>query len=59
MEQYEWVLVLKENFRACNEGICARDQAISMCRQWKNTMTYFFPKMKVLEEGRSALILDI
>ena len=48
-----------ENFRACNEGICARDQTIFMCRQWKNGMTYFFPKMKVLAEGRSTLILDI
>ena len=29
------------NFRACNEGICAKGQTMAMCRQWKNELTAF------------------
>ena len=59
MEHYERVLVSKENFRACNEGIRAKGQTMAMYRQWKNALTYFYPKRKVLEDGRSTLPLDI
>ena len=58
-EHYEQVLVSKENFRACNEGIRAKGQTMAMYRQWKNALTYFYPKRKVLEDGRSTLPLDI
>ena len=33
MEHYEQVLVSKENFHASNEGICAKDQTMAMCRK--------------------------
>ena len=59
MEQYEQVLVSKENFCACNEGIRTKDQTMAMCRQWKNALTYFYPKRKVLEDGRSTIPLDM
>ena len=47
MERYERVFVSKENFRACNEGICTKDQTMAMCRQWKNALTYFYPKRSI------------
>ena len=59
MEHYEQVLVSKENFHACNESIRAKDQTMAMCRQWKNALTYFYPKRKVLEDVRSTIPLDI
>ena len=52
MEHYERVLVSKENFHA-------KDQTMAMCRQWKNAMTYFYPKRKELEDGHSIIPLDI
>ena len=56
---YEHVLKTKENFRACNQGIRANDQTVTTYKQYKNTMTYFYPERKVLEDGRSTVPLDI
>ena len=38
----------KENFRACNSGILAKDQTMATYKQWKNALTYFYPTRKVL-----------
>ena len=59
MPNYERVLNTKENFRACNQGICAKDQTMATYKQYKNALTYFYPKRKVLEDGRSTVPLDI
>ena len=34
-------------------------QSIATYKQYKNTLTYFYPKHKVLEDGRSTVPLDI
>ena len=44
MPHYEHVLNTKENFRACNSGIRAKDQSMVTYRQYKNALTYFYPK---------------
>ena len=59
MEKYKCVLSTKENFRACNEGICAKDQSMATYKQWKNALTYFYPKHEVLDDGRSTRPLKI
>ena len=59
MPHYEHVLNTKENFRACNQGIRAKNQTITTYKQYKNALTYFYPKRKVLEDGRSTVPLDI
>ena len=48
MPHYEQVLTSVENFRACNSGICAKDQSMATYKQYKNVLTYFYPKCKVL-----------
>ena len=53
------VLNTKENFRACNSGIRSKDQTMATYKQYKNALTYFYPKSKVLEDGRSTVLLDI
>ena len=47
MPHYEHVLNTNENFRACNSGIRAKDQSMVTYRQYKNALTYFYPKRKV------------
>ena len=59
MSHYERVLNTKENFRACSSGIRAKDQSMVTYRQYKNALTYFYPKRKVLEDGSSTVPLDI
>ena len=59
MSHYKRVLNTKENFRACNSGIRAKDQSMVTYRQYKNALTYFYPKRKVLEDGRSSVPLHI
>ena len=59
MVHYEHVLNTKENFQACNSGICTKDQNMVTYRQYKNVLTYFYPKRKVSEDGRSSVPLDI
>ena len=59
MSPYEHVLNTKENFRACNSGIRAKDQSMVTYKQEKNALTYYCPKRKVLEDGRSTVPLDI
>ena len=59
MSHYEQVLNTKENFRACNQGIQAKDQSIMTYKQNKNPLTYFYPKHKVLKDGHSTVPLDI
>ena len=59
MSHYEHVLTSMENFRACNSGIRAKDQSMVTYKQNKNALTYFYPKRKVLEDGRSTVPLDI
>ena len=49
ISHYECVLNTKENFRACNSSICAKDQSMVTYIQYKNALTYFYPKRKVLE----------
>ena len=51
MPHYERVLNTKENFRACNSGIRTKDQSMVTYRQYKNALTYFYPKRKVSEDG--------
>ena len=59
MPHYEHVLKTKENFRACNSGIRAKDQSMVTYKQYKNALTYYYPKRKVLEDGRSTVPLGI
>ena len=59
MSHYEHVLTSKENFRACNSGIRAKDQSMLTYKQNKNALTYFYPKRKVMKDGRSTVPLDI
>ena len=59
MPHYKHVLNTKENFRACNSGIRAKDQSMVTYKLEKNALTYYYPKRKVLEDGRSTLPLDI
>ena len=47
MPHYEHVLNTKENFRACNQGIRAKDQSMATYKQYKNALTYFYLKRKV------------
>ena len=39
MPHYEHVLNTKENFRACNQGIRAKDQSMATYKQYKNALT--------------------
>ena len=59
MSHYEHVLTCKQNFRACNSGIRAKDQSMVTYKQNKNALTYFYPKRKVMKDGRSTVPLDI
>ena len=43
MTHYEQVLTSMENFRACNSGICSKDQTMAMYKQYKNVLTYVYP----------------
>ena len=52
MGHYEHVLNTKEKFRACNSGIRSKDQTMATYKQYKNALSYFYPKRKVLEDGR-------
>ena len=58
MPQYEHVLTTKQNFRACNQGIHAKNESMVTYKQCKNVLTYFYPKQKVLEDGRTTVPLD-
>ena len=46
MPHYEYVLSTKQNFRACNQGIRAKDESMVTYKQYKNALTYFYPKRK-------------
>ena len=59
MSLYEHVLNTREDFRACNSGIRAKDLSMVTYKQYKNALTYFYPKRKVLEDGRWTVPLDI
>ena len=59
MIHYEHVLTSLENFRARNSGIHSKDQIMATYKQHKNALIYFYPKHKVLEDGRSTVPLDI
>ena len=59
MLNYKHVLNTKENFGACNSGIRAKDQSMATYKQYKNPLTYFYPKRKVLDDGRSTVPLNI
>ena len=56
---YEHVLNTKENFRACNSGIRAKDQSMATYKQYKNALTYLYPKRMVLEDGCSTIPLEL
>ena len=57
LTHYELVLTSVENFKACNSGIHSKDQMMAMHKQYKNTLTYFYPKHKVLDNGHSTVHL--
>ena len=59
MPHYEHVLNTKEIFGACKSGIRAKDQSMVIYKQEKNALTYFYPKRKVLQDGRSTVPLNI
>ena len=59
MSHYEQVLTSMENFRPFNSGIRSKDQTMATYKQYKNALTYFYPKRKVLEDGRLTVPLDI
>ena len=59
MPHYEHVLTTKQNFRAHNPGIYTKDESIVTYKQYKNALTYFNPKRKVLVDGCTAVPLDI
>ena len=59
MAHYEHVLTTKQNFRASNQGIHAKDESMVTYKQNKNALTYFYPKRKILADGRTTLPLDI
>ena len=59
MSHYEQVLTSLESFRACNSGIRAKDQLMATYKQWKNALTYFYLKRKVLADGYLTVPLDI
>ena len=59
MAHYEQVLSTKENFRACNQGIRAKDQSMVTYKQYKKALTYFYPKRKVLEDECSTIPLEL
>ena len=56
---YEQVLTSMENFTASNSGICSKDQMMAAYKQYKNALTYFYPKRKVLVDGRLTAPLAI
>ena len=56
---YEHVLTSMEDFRACNSGIRSKDQTMVTYKQYKNALTYFYPKRKVLMDGHFAVPLNI
>ena len=59
MSHYEQVLTSMENFTPCNSGILSKDQTMATYKQYKNALTYFYVKRKVLEDGLSTVPLDI
>ena len=59
MTHYEHVLNTKENFRACNQGIRTKDQSMATYKQFKNALTYYYPKRIVLEDGCSTIPLEL
>ena len=59
MSHYEHVLMSMENFGACNSGIRSKDQTMATYRQYKNALTYFYLKQKVLDDGQSTVPLHI
>ena len=59
MSHCEHVLNTKENFHACNQEIRVKDQPIVTYKQYKNALSYFYPKCRVLEDGPTTLPLDI
>ena len=52
-------LFTKESSCVGTEGICAKNETMTIHRQWKNALTHFYPKKKVLEDGRSTVPLDL
>ena len=59
MPHYQHVLTTQQNFRASNQGIRAKDESMVTYKQNKNALTYFYPKRKVLADGRTTVRLDI
>ena len=59
IQHYEHVLTTQQNFRASNQGIRAKDESMVTYKQNKNALAYFYPKRKVLADGRTTVPLDI
>ena len=48
MPHYGHVLNTKENFRACNQGIRAKDQSMTTYKQYKNALHHTLGAMRVV-----------
>ena len=59
MPHYQHVLTTQQDFRAHNQGIRAKDESMVTYKQGKNTLTYFYPKRKVLTDGPTTAPLDM
>ena len=59
MPHYEHVLTTQQNFRASNQGTHAKDESMLTYKQNKNALTFFYPKRKVLADGRTTVPPDI
>ena len=59
MPHHEHVWTTKQNFRASNQGIHAKDESMVTYKQNKNALTYFYPKRKVLADGHTTVPQDI
>ena len=59
MPHCEHVLTIKQHFRAWNQGTRSKDESMVTYKQYKNALTYFYPKRKVLTDGCTTVPLDI
>ena len=56
---YQRVLNEKVSQAGMNRGFRLKDIEMVTYTQWRDAFTYFYPKRKVLSDGRSTTYLDI